>query len=217
MIDFEMKIREVVVAAALSGVMVTGAAAQSWESPTYFAPMLHDDIGLYLVDTEGVSSVGMTGIWRQSGNLNLGVRGGVAPGTFDWLLGVELYGPLDLGPTSPVLLAWIVGAGGAFGGGSEGADLTAVRIPAGVSIGLNLDAGGTTIVPYVHPRAAFDLRIASSNGDEDTDSDVNVDVDLGADVLLGERFIFRGGITLGEFNSFGAGIAYRIPRGVTVR
>lgn len=217
MLDFEMKMRDAVVAAALSGLMVTPAVAQNWDSPTYFAPRLHDDIGLYVIDTEGVSSVGMTGIWRQSGNLNLGVRGGVAPGTFDWLLGVELYGPLDLGPTSPVLLAWIVGAGGAFGGGSEDVDLTTVRIPAGVSVGLNIDAGSATIVPYVHPRAAFDLRIASSDGEEETDSEVNVDVDLGADVLLGERFIFRGGITLGESNSFGAGIAYRIPRSVTVR
>ncbi|MGH7577984.1 MAG: hypothetical protein ACREM1_23040 [Longimicrobiales bacterium] len=212
-----MTLRETVLAAAISGIAVTGAAAQSWEAPTYFAPRLHDDIGLYLVDTEGSGGAGIASIWRQSGNLNLGVRGGVAPGPFDWMLGVEMYGPLDLGLTSPVALAWIVGAGGLFGGDSRGSDVTAVRIPAGVSVGLNLEAGGATIVPYVHPRAAFDLRIFSTDGEEETDSEVNVDVDLGADVLLGGRFIVRGGVTLGDFTTFGAGVAYRIPRGIAVR
>lgn len=210
-----MKVRESIIVVALLGAATSGAAAQ-WESPTYFSPRPHDDIGAYVVDGER-RSAGFVGIWRQTGNLNLGLRGGIAPGGFDWLLGVETFGPLDvLGPASPVSTSWIVSAGAMFGG-EDNVDLTWVRIPAGLSIGMNLESGNVTIVPYAHPRVAFDLLIVSADGDDDTDSEVNFDLDLGADVLFGQNFVLRGGVTLTNDTRFGAGIAYRIPRRAVVR
>ena len=54
-------------------VLPAAGRAQHWETPTFFAPRPADDIGAYLVDTEG-GDIGLAGIWRQSGNVNLGVR-----------------------------------------------------------------------------------------------------------------------------------------------
>jgi hypothetical protein len=214
-----MRIRTVLVALCALVICRADAFAQSWESPTFFSPRPHDDIGLYIVKAEDVDDLGFVGIWRQSGNINLGVRGGLAPGTFDWLLGAEFYGPLNvLGPDSPLLLSWIVAGGAMFGGDGPGdSDATALRIPVGLSVGLNLGSANVAITPYVHPRLAFDLLAISEGDDEETDTEINLDADLGADVQLGESLVLRAGVTIGDFTTFGAGLAYRIPRRVVVR
>jgi hypothetical protein len=204
--------------AALAAASAAPAAAQSWESPTLFSPGAHDDIGLYAIKFEGTDDLGFHAIWRQSGNINLGVRAGIGPGEVDWLVGAEFYGPLRiLGPDSPVLVSWIVGAGAMFLNDRFDNSVTALRIPAGVSLGLNTGSSSVSIVPYVHPRVAFDLIAVSDGDEEDTDSEFNVDLDIGADVTLGDRFVLRAGFTLSESNTFGAGVAYRIPRRVVVR
>jgi hypothetical protein len=211
------RIRSTICALAAVAALTETTAAQSWESPTLFAPRAHDDIGLYLIKAEGTDDLGWVGIWRQSGNINLGVRGGLAPGHFDWLLGVELYGPLNVfGPDSPVLLSWLVSAGAMFGDLGD-TDFTALRIPVGLSLGFNLGSRGLDLVPYVHPRVAFDLLSASRDNDEDTESEINFDVDVGADLILSDRFVIRSGVTLGDFTTFGVGVALRIPRRVAVR
>ena len=94
-----------------------------------------------------------------------------------------------------------------------------LHVPLGVSVGMNLGTGGGVgILPYVHPRVAYDL-IASDNGfgEEVTTHEFNFAVDLGADVALGSSFVGRVGFTLGDSNVFGAGIAYRMPRRIEVR
>lgn len=207
------------VMALLALAMCTGpVAAQSWEHPTFFSPQAHDDIGLYLVQVDDVDDPGWVGIWRQSGNINLGVRAGLASGEFDWLVGAEFYGPLRLfGSESQLLVSWIVAAGAMFGETILEEGVVALRVPVGVSVGLNLGSGGIAIVPYVHPRVAFNLIAEGEGANERTDSDINLDVDLGADVTLSDRFVLRGGVTISEFTTFGAGVAYRIPRRVVVR
>lgn len=188
------------------------AAAQNWDSPTFFAPRSHDDVGLYLLKIEDFDDVGFAGIWRQSGNINLGLRAGRAAGDLGWLVGVELYGPLNVfGPASTVLASWMVGGGAVFD------DFTLLRIPVGVSFGLDLGSGGVAITPYVHPRVAFDLFTEGEGRNEDTETEFNVDVDIGADIALGDSFVLRGGFTIGDLNNFGVGLAYRIPRRVVVR
>ena len=191
------------------------AAAQAWDNPSFFAPRAHDDIGVYVINPDD-GDLGFAGIWRQSGNINLGVRGGFA-GDFDvWQLGAELYGPLSLplGGT-PLLLAWNTGIGASFGDG-----FTALRIPLGASIGFEFGGTGSgiTIVPYAHPRAVFELiALELTNDEEETDTEFDLDLDLGADVQIGERWIVRGGVSLPESTTFGLGIAYRIPRPISVR
>lgn len=211
-----MRARSGVMALTFIAVITGPAAAQAWDNPSFFAPRAHDDIGAYLINPEG-GDLGFAAIWRQSGNINLGVRGGIGGDSDNrlWLLGAELYGPLQLATGMPLLLAWNTGIGASFGDG-----FTAMRIPLGVSVGIDLgQAGaGVSILPYVHPRAVFDLfAIEQASGEEETDSEFDFEVDVGADVGIGERWILRGGVSLLNSTTFGFGVAYRIPRPVSVR
>lgn len=194
-----------------AGAMVTPAAAQvGWDSPSFFSPRPGEDIGLYVTVPDDGGDVGFAAIWRQAGNLSLGVRGGVAGNQYS--LGAEFYGPLDLlGPQSGLLMAWVLGVGASFNG------VTTLRVPVGISAGVGLGTpGGVQLMPYAHPRVAFELSAYDVGGREETDTDFRFDVDLGADAVLGQ-FVLRAGVTIGRFTTFGGGIAYRIPRRVTVR
>lgn len=197
--------------------LFTGTAAplsaQAWDAPSFFSPRPGEDIGLYIIRYEGGGDPGFAGIWRQEGNINLGVRAGLAGGGDLFSVGAEFYGPLDvLGPQSPLLISWIVGAGGTFN------DATWLRIPLGLSIGMNLGSPGTIrIMPYVHPRVAFDLIAFDTPAGEETESEFNLDVDLGADIGLGQQFVLRVGATIGDLDAIGAGIAYKMGRRLVVR
>lgn len=194
------------------------AAAQSWDAPMFFSPRSMDDIGLYVTRTNRTISDDLTGlvaIWRQSGNLNLGVRGGVgdlddAGGTV--LVGAELYGPLNaLFPGLGLDVAWNLGAGAVFG-----SDYTFFSVPLGLSVGLRLGSGGFEIVPYAHPRIAFDIEAFDQAGEEVTETDGSVALDLGADISLGPSFILKVGASLFDREAFGIGLALRWPRPVSV-
>lgn len=199
--------------------LAAGAArplqAQSWETPTFFSPAAHDDVGLYLIDAEG-ADLGFMGIWRQSGRIGLGVRAGMGgrENNRSALLGVELWAPL-ITPRQdqPLTISWIAGGGAAFSDG-----FTWLRIPAGVSIGVEIPGPSFVLVPYAHPRVSLDFfSFDLPTGEEETDSELNLDVDLGADLMLGPSWVARIGVTVGEADAFGIGLAYRIPRGVSVR
>jgi hypothetical protein len=210
--EFTMR-KNLIVALAFTLVAAAPLAAQAWDSPSFFSPRPGEDIGLYVVksDVEG-SDLGFTGIWRQSGNINLGVRAGLIGGDFI-TLGAEFYGPLNFLGESGLIMSWITGIGAGFND-----DVTTLRIPAGVSVGVNIGAGGINLTPYAHPRVAFDLAAFDNEaGEEETDSEFNFDIDLGADAALGESFVVRVGVTIGETNTFGAGIAYRMSRRIEVR
>lgn len=200
----------VVIALALFALGAEQGAAQPWDVPTFFSPRPGEDIGLYVIDAEGTDDLGIVGIWRQEGNLNLGVRAGVLDND-RFSVGAEFYGPIS-GVRAPVYMSWLVGLGGTFNGA------TWLRIPAGVSIGTIFDAGSLDIMPYVHPRVAFDyVSYDDPPGDDDSDSELNFDLDLGADVSLGPQWVFRFGASLAEFDGIGVGIAYRMGRRLVVR
>jgi hypothetical protein len=199
-------------------IMVSDAAAQAWDAPMYFNPRPMDDIGLYFTRTNrtsGGDANGLIGIWRQSGNLNLGVRAGVgdledAGGTV--LVGAELYGPLNrLIPASGLDIAWLLGAGAVFG-----SDYTLFSIPLGVSIGLRLGTGGVSIQPHVLPRVAFDVAAFDIDGEEVTETDGSVAIDVGADVNIGSSFILRVAWSIADRDAYGVGLALRWPRPVSV-
>jgi len=190
-------------------VLAATPAAAQWDSPSFFSPRPGEDIGLYLIDGDG-DDLGVAGIWRQSGNLNLGVRAGIAGDAFS--LGAEFYGPLGLGGSAPLLLAWNLGAGATFGD-----NVTAVRIPLGVSIGALLGSGSLRIMPYIHPRVAFDLVSREIGDDEDTDTDLELPIDIGADFIINPSFVLRLGGTFNDGSAFGVGIAYRMGRTLVVR
>lgn len=179
-----------------------------WDAPSFFSPRPHDDIGVYLFFLDG-HDAGVEGIWRQTGNLNLGVRVGVAEDLVK--VGAEFYGPIRI--EAPLQLAWQLGVGAGFGD-----DVTMLRVPFGVSLGGTLGSPGTLqITPYVYPRVALDLYAFDVGDDEETDTEVNFDVDLGADIRLSPAWSLKVGATVGESEAFGLGLAYRMQRRVVVR
>lgn len=203
------------VSSALTAVLLLAgaapAAAQAWDVPSFFPPRPGEDVGLYLIDPSGSGDLGFAAIWRQEGNLNLGVRGGLAGGDH-FSLGAEFHGPLDiLGPGSPVLVSWILGLGATFN------DVTMLRVPLGASVGLDINAGRLQLMPYIHPRLAFDLFAFDVGGEEETETEFNFEIDAGADLSLGPRFVLRVGATFGESEALGVGIAYRTGRRLIVR
>lgn len=187
--------------------------AQAWDAPTFFSPRPGEDLGIYAVKPDGEGDWGFMGIWRTEGNLNLGVRAGWLDGDA-WMVGAEFHAPVDLTATgSGLLLSWVAGAGASFRDGYLQA-----RVPVGISVGVQLGTQGLSVLPYVHPRLALDLRSYDLPGDrEQTDADIRFDVDLGADAVLNEAFVLRVGATIGKDNTFGMGIAYRLPRRLVVR
>lgn len=173
-----------------------------------------DDVGVYV--TRADEATGLIGIWRQSGNLNLGVRAGVADldnAGGSLLVGAELYGPLNtLLPGSGLELAWTLGGGAVFGD-----NITTASIPFGLSVGVQLGSGSISILPYVHPRVSLDIISVEFAGEEETDTEGSFALDLGADINLSDRFLVRVGGSFADRESFGVGIAYRIPRPISVR
>ena len=188
----------------------TGAEAQVWDAPSFLPPRPGEDIGVYLTQPDG-ADFGIQGIWRQRGNLNLGVRAGFVDfGTGSSFLaaGETWGGILDASADFPVDVTWTLGAGAAFGDGA-----TILSVPAGISVGRALVLSPLTFQAYVHPRLAL---VASSVGDN-THTDLEGFFDVGADLHLNEDWKVRLGVTLGGTDSFGLGLAYRFGRGVAVR
>ena len=197
----------------------TPASAQriAWEEPAYFSPRPMDDIGLYMsrISRRTGDATGLSGIWRQSGNLNLGIRFGAADmanAGESVLVGAELYGPLhSLTRGSPFDAAWIVGGGAVFGD-----NYTQFSMPIGFSLGARLGTGGVRLMPYVYPRIALDIVSVDTSGGDRTDTDGVVALDIGADLDLGERLIVRFAGSVLDRSAFGVGMAVRWPRPVSV-
>lgn len=205
-----MRYAMTILAAAFLAAGAGPVAGQAWDAPSFLSPRPGDDLGVYFFDPAG-GDWGLMGIWRQTGAINLGVRGGIAdtPGDARILLGSEVFGSLvEEGYRSPLDLTWTAGIGATFGDG------TAFRIPVGMSIGREFRGAGFGLQPYVHPRVAFDHY---SSGDA-SDSEFNVLADLGVDMHVGSSLKLRVGASLGDAgDAFGFGVAWRAERGVAVR
>jgi len=207
--------RKVLIVCGLLATISSSASAQfMWDSPTFASPRPMDDIGVYV--TRADEATGLVGIWRQSGNLNLGVKAGVADldnAGASLLVGAELFGPLNtLLPGSGLELAWTLGGGAVFGD-----NVTTASIPFGLSAGVQLGSGSVSILPYVHPRVSLDIVSFDFGGEEETETDGSFAIDLGADVTLSERLLIRVAGSFADRESFGVGLAYRIPRPISVR
>lgn len=186
-------------------------AAQAWDAPGFLPPAADDRFGVYLLLPEG-ADFGVAGTFRQTGLINLGVRGGLAKpesGSARVFVGSDIWGMLvNQGSESPFDVAWTVGAGAAFGSG------TLARFPAGLSIGREIGAAGVALVPYVHPRATYQIYA----NDGVSDSDFRLGADLGLDLRLGERLILRGAAALdGDGSTVGLGMAWRAGNAGSVR
>jgi hypothetical protein len=185
-----------------------------WDAPSYFSPGAYDEIGLY-ISRVGSEATGLSGIWRQSGNLNLGVRAGV--GDLDKagesvLVGAEFYGGLTSLLPAGVLGSWILGAGAVFSD-----SYTLFSIPVGAAVGLRLGTNTLQIVPYLHPRISLDIEAVDLDGNEQTRTNSRLELDIGADIGIGQSLVFRLGGSVLERDAVGVGLALRWPRPISVR
>lgn len=229
--------RSLVLAIVAMPLWVGAAHAQSWDTPMFYGPKPMDELGIFYTHNNqyfcssdclaGVESPykpnGLKAIWRQTGNINLGVQAGF--GDLKHLgdaveVGIEAGNSLTSLAASGLAAQWQVGAGAAFG-----KHYVSLSVPVGVSLGLNLGSGSTTLVPFVHPRVSFDLAsVDVGGGNEETNTDIGLAVDIGAEVGLGQTLLLRAAYTAGNDNdvmgkrqAFGAGIALRMPRKVIAR
>ena len=186
------KISSALLGALLALASATAADAQVF-SPTFQAPYMSNDVGLYISDFE--DELGIEGILRRGmGSYDLGFRLGLVEDAV--LLGIDARNPLSIAGTAPLAIAFTVGGQGALG------DANVFGAQAGLSIGAALRAPEVTVTPYVHPRAVVLF------GDV-VDEGLDVRADLGVDVALRPNFILRLGANLGDGADWGVGLALR--------
>jgi hypothetical protein len=196
---------------ALAGLTLCSAtdARAQWSAPAFLPPHPGDDIGIYV---SSVGNFGIQGIWRQHGNLNLGVRGGYIDSDTHGgvVVAAESWGLLfRAGQGLPVDAAWTVGAGAVFNSG------TWLEVPVGLSIGWTVPLAGLAVQFYGHPRLAL-VVIAGDDEVEDATEAAGL-FDLGADVATTGGLKLRLSTTLGRFEALGLGVAIPWGRGVAVR
>lgn len=200
-----MRINGLLIALVALG-MATEARAQ-WDAPSFMPPRPGDDVGIYLTD---YVDFGIHGIWRQQGNLNLGLRLGYIDGFGDGALavGAESWDLMvEGGADFPVDVGWTLGAGAVFNGG------TRVEIPVGLTLGRVLDLDPVSLQVYGHPRLGLFIAPEAAN-DEVA---LKALFDLGVDAMLQENLKLRIGATMGYINAVGIGLAVRWTRGAVVR
>ncbi|MFP4622909.1 MAG: hypothetical protein ACLFRX_01895 [Gemmatimonadota bacterium] len=201
-----MKLR--MVGLALVALLGASEARAQWDAPAFLPPRPGDDIGIYLSD---IADFGIQGIWRQHGNLNLGVRAGYIDTAGDGivLVGVETWGLIYSAPRElPVDVTWTLGAGATFDGG------TLLEIPLGLSIGRVVPLEALTLQLYGHPRLGLFIY---SNAADDLEMEFDGLFDLGAEAVLNENLKLRLAATFGDVDTIGLGLAFRWSRGAVVR
>ena len=180
-----------------------GAQAQAWNSPSFLGPHPTADLGVYVIDGE-IGDVGVQGIWRKTGAMNLGVRlGFVDAGDGVLQAGLETWGDLVVSDDAefPLDVAWTAGIGASING------VSTLSVPAGVSIGQTFEAGSITMQVYGHPRLVL---VAFENPvDDDLELDLEGQFDLGTDLYLSDDVTVRVGVSLGEADALGIGVAWR--------
>jgi hypothetical protein len=202
-----MKMRSILMVLVALG--IASEANAQWQEPTFLPPRPGDDIGIYLSD---IADFGIQGIWRQQGNLNLGLRLGYIDTAGDGIVtvGVETWDLLvDAGPDFPLDVAWTLGAGAGFNGG------TVIQIPVGLTIGRTLPLETVAFQIYGHPRLGLFIYPDAPEGVDELELEGLFD--LGVDALLNENIKLRFGATFGEIDAVGIGIAFNWSRGAVVR
>lgn len=202
-----MKLRSFVLILGILLIPSSARAQVAWDAPSFMPPRPGDDIGIYLSDAR---NFGIQGIWRQVGNLNLGLRLGYIDTRSDGIItvGAETWDLLvAAGGALPVDLAWTLGAGAAFNGG------TTLEIPLGLTFGLPVNLDRLRLQFYAHPRLGLFVHSVA----DESDLDLEGLFDIGMDAILNEDLKLRLGVAFGPTDAVGVGLAYRWTRGAVVR
>ena len=177
-------------AAAALSFSATTAEAQVF-TPSYQAPVVMNDLGVYLSD--GPGDLALEGIWRSG---PVGLRAGYVDAADGLLsIGGEVRVPL----TAPIDIAFTAGAQGLIG------DVDAIGVQAGLSLGHRFVNPGLALTPYIHPRVALIDGFAT---DDDWDSELIAE--LGLDAEFSQNLILRLSVGLSdESPDVGLGLAWR--------
>lgn len=204
-----MRARDLALGLSLALLHAAPLRAQAWDAPAFFSPRPGDEVGGYILDPPA-GDFGAMVLWRQGGGIDLGVRLGIANGNDETrvFFGGEFFGRLfEAGRRFPLDVAWLVGAGATLG------DVSLVRIPAGLSVGREVELADVVLLPYAYPRVGVDFH---TSGDE-TDTDLSLTVDLGFDLRIAGGWLLRFAVALGDHDALGAGVAYELGRRARAR
>jgi hypothetical protein len=184
--------------AAFAAVGISSNAQAQVFSPSYLAPRVANELGIYVSDSPG--DVTAEGSLRAnfSGTM-LGLRAGIADMDDAQLtIGGELLHPLTV--TNAPLDFAVTGAAQALIG-----DVKLAGFSLGLDIGHTFVSPGLTVSPYIHPRIA----LSGGYGDEG-EMDADLLADLGVNVDLAPNLSLRLGIGLtGPVSNWGFGAAWR--------
>ncbi len=181
-------------AVAATALLASARADAQVFTPTYQAPVVMNDLGVYLSDSPG--DLTLEGIYRAG---PIGLRVGYVDAEPDGLISVggEVRAPIMA--QSPVAVAFTAGAQGLIG------DVNALGLQAGLSIGHRFVNPGLALTPYIHPRIALIDGFA-----QDDDWDTELLADLGLDAEFSQNLIFRLSVGLSDNSpDVGVGLSWR--------
>lgn len=186
--------RTVLMSAVAAAALLASARAADAQvfTPSYQAPVVMNDLGIYLSDSPG--DMALEGIYRSG---PLGLRLGYVDAEPDGLVSVggEVRTPIS----APIDVAFTAGAQGLIG------DVDAIGLQAGLSIGQRFVNPGLALTPYIHPRIALIDGFA-----EDDDWETELLAELGLDVEFAQNLILRLSLGLSdETPDVGVGLAWR--------
>lgn len=201
-------IRTAVVAAVALLSQVGVAAAQFYDHPQMITPYDETGFGAYLIVVNDINDLGGMVTFRKAGDVNLGLRGSVNAFSSNDVAfngGLDLYKQfVEVSDSFPLDVAWVTGAGIGYATGSGDGSFGFLRIPAGVSVARQFlsDDGKWALVPYLSPRLALDIGLSGP------DTKLHFDADLGLEMRFSAAWLLRFGLTLGNSNALGFGIAF---------
>lgn len=187
---------------------------QSFDAPSFQTPFRESGFGAYAFSPTADDVGGMAILRRSGEKVDLGLRFGLLDRTTDerYFAGVEVKRGAARGDARGSEAAMVTGFGV---GWIPDHDRIRLRFPLGFTWGVRHEAGSVAYVPYVHPRALFDLDFeqapAGGVDEEDWDSDLDLgfDVDLGFDIEIRRAVAVRFAATLGTDDVVGVGLALR--------
>lgn len=183
-------------ALAVAGMTAAEAEAQVF-TPTYLAPRVANEVGVYLSD--GPGDLAAEGILRRnfSGTM-LGLRLGIVDvGETELSIGGEILSPIAV--QAPINLALTAGGQAIVG------DADALGLQVGLDVGATFRSPGLTVSPYVHPRLGF---IDDFGGGEGLETELLADLGVNLDFQPG--LSLRLGIGLSDHVAdWGVGLAWR--------
>lgn len=179
------------VAGTLALALGAGAAEAQVFTPSYQAPVVMNDVGVYLSD--GPGELALEGIWRGG---PVGLRVGFVDAGDDLLsLGGEVRVPMP----APIDVAFTAAAQGLIG------EQDAIGVQGGVSIGQRFVNPGVALTPYVHPRIALIDGLAT-----DDEFGAELLAELGLDAEFASNLILRVSVGLTDDSpNVGVGLAWR--------